>query len=131
MIRALSYSDSGTVPEQFAASKETPMGWADRYIGQLQRGLVVTLRPRGTSMEPRVHDGQQVTLIPRADRRPMVGDVVLCTVHGRQYLHLVKAMENDRYQIGNNRGHINGWTRRVHGVMINPPPAVQGKEQRP
>ena len=38
-----------------------------------------------------------------------VGDIVLCKVNGKQYLHLVKAIQGKRFQIGNNRGRINGW----------------------
>jgi hypothetical protein len=38
-----------------------------------------------------------------------VGDVVLCKVGGAEYLHLVKAIQGRRFQIGNNRGRINGW----------------------
>ena len=38
-----------------------------------------------------------------------VGDIVLCKVGGNQYLHLVKAIQGNRFQIGNNRGRINGW----------------------
>jgi hypothetical protein len=38
-----------------------------------------------------------------------VGDIVLCKVHGNEYLHIVKAIQGGRYQIGNNRGLINGW----------------------
>jgi hypothetical protein len=38
-----------------------------------------------------------------------VGDIVLCRVRGSEYLHIVKAIQGDRYQIGNNRGLINGW----------------------
>jgi hypothetical protein len=38
-----------------------------------------------------------------------VGDIVLCKVNGREYLHLVKAIQGPRFQIGNNRGRINGW----------------------
>jgi hypothetical protein len=30
-------------------------------------------------------------------------------VNGNQYLHLVKAIQGSRFQIGNNRGRINGW----------------------
>jgi hypothetical protein len=33
----------------------------------------------------------------------------LCKVAGRQYLHLIKAIQGDRYQIANNKGYINGW----------------------
>ena len=30
-------------------------------------------------------------------------------VNGSQYLHLIKAIQGERYQIGNNIGRINGW----------------------
>jgi hypothetical protein len=38
-----------------------------------------------------------------------VGDIVLCRLHGAEYLHLVKAIQDGRFQIGNNRGRTNGW----------------------
>ena len=38
-----------------------------------------------------------------------VDDVVLCKVGGRQYLHLIKAIDGNRFLIGNNRGGVNGW----------------------
>jgi len=37
------------------------------------------------------------------------GDIVLCRLRGAEYLHLVRAVQGGRFQIGNNRGHINGW----------------------
>jgi hypothetical protein len=71
-------------------------------------------------MRGRVASGQRVVVAPvDAQTRLQVGDVVLCRVHGRDYLHLVKAREGDgdvaRYLIGNNRGGTNGW---VHGHAI-------------
>ena len=30
-------------------------------------------------------------------------------MNGNEYLHSVKAFHGDRFQIGNNRGFINGW----------------------
>jgi hypothetical protein len=45
-----------------------------------------------------------------------VGDIVLCRVHGAEYLHLVKAIQAGRFQIGNNRGRINGWIG-AHGIF--------------
>lgn len=38
---------------------------------------------------------------------------------GAQYLHLVKAVQGDRFQIGNNRGGINGWVtlRQIFGRL--------------
>ena len=38
-----------------------------------------------------------------------VGDIVLCKVRGSQYLHLIRAIRGGRFQIGNNRGRIDGW----------------------
>jgi hypothetical protein len=43
-----------------------------------------------------------------------VWDIVLCKVAGNEYLHIVKSIENGRYQIGNNREFINGWIGPVH-----------------
>ncbi len=72
------------------------MGWASGHIERLKRGERVSFRPRGT-FEP-------------ADPATIEsGDVVLCRVRGAEYLHFVKAIQGDRFQIGNNRGGINGW----------------------
>ena len=41
-----------------------------------------------------------------------------CKVHGNHYTHLVKAKDEKRgVQIGNNHGHINGWTKNVYGKV--------------
>lgn len=95
------------------------MGWADNYITALQRGETVRFRPRGGSMQGRIESGQLVTVEP-ASRGFTVGDAVLCRVAGSQYLHLVLAVgSDDRYQIGNNKGGINGWctAESVYGVV--------------
>ncbi len=96
------------------------MSWADAYVQALQKGETVQFRPRGNSMQGKVESGQLVTVAPAVHPLP-VGSVVLCKVSGSQYLHLVLAVgSDDRYQIGNNKGHINGWCTRdsVYGVMI-------------
>jgi hypothetical protein len=71
-------------------------------------------------MEPLISSGQEVTVAPIGDHAIQLGDVVLCRVHGQQYLHLVKAIQGGRYLIGNNRGRINGWvTRRaIYGRWV-------------
>lgn len=96
------------------------MGWADGHIARLARGETVQFRPRGNSMTGKVNDGQLCTVVPIADLVLSVGDIVLCRVKGNQYLHLIKAMQGERIQIGNNRGGINGWiTRRgVFGRLV-------------
>lgn len=88
------------------------MGWASHYIEKLQKGETVSFRPRGASMKGKVESGQLVTVVP-LDRDPQTGDIVLCRVSGSEYLHLVKAVDGERYQIGNNRGGINGWVSKA------------------
>jgi len=87
------------------------MGWATGYIERLKQGETVQFRPRGHSMSGRIESGQLVTVAPITSP-PNVDDIVLCKISGGQYLHLIKAIQGDRFQIGNNRGHINGWISR-------------------
>ncbi len=63
-------------------------------------------------MRGKIEPGQLCTVEPVDPAKLQVGDIVLCKVNGRQYLHLVKAKQGDRFQIGNNRGRINGWVSR-------------------
>lgn len=85
------------------------MGWATLYIDKLRRGETVQFRPRGNSMSGRIESGQLCTVAPVQAEDLRKGDIVLCKVNGFQYLHLVKAVQGKRFQIGNNRGRINGW----------------------
>lgn len=86
------------------------MGWAQGYIAKLKEGETVQFRPRGHSMRGRVNSGNLVTVEPIEDASTLrTGDIVLCKVKGREYLHIVKAITGQRYQIGNNRGGTNGW----------------------
>src|SRR5215813_14527111 len=85
------------------------MGWATGHIERLRAGETVSFRPRGSSMSPKIESGQLCTVAPIDPAALAVGDIVLCRVHGADYLHLVKAIQGCRFQIGNNRGRINGW----------------------
>ena len=85
--------------------------WADRAIEQLRAGLTTQIRPRGNSMKGKVESGALVTLEPASHLE--VGDVVLVRVKGNVYLHLIKAVDHDRYLIGNNLRGINGWVGRT------------------
>ena len=86
------------------------MGWATQYIAKLQDGETVQFRPRGNSMSGKIESGQLCTVEPIEDPATLeVGDIVLCKVNGYQYIHMVKAIQGSRFQIGNNRGRINGW----------------------
>jgi hypothetical protein len=85
------------------------MGWATAYIEKVRGGESVSFRPRGHSMSGKIDSGQLCTVEPVDPTALRVGDIVLCKVNGREYLHLVKAIQGERFQIGNNRGRINGW----------------------
>ena len=103
------------------------MGWASRHIEKLNNGAnEVSFRPKGNSMVPIVKSGQLVT-VSRVTKDTVIskGDVVLCKVSGRQFLHKVTAIKNEgtdnaQYQISNNKGHVNGWICRktIYGKMI-------------
>ena len=60
-------------------------------------------------MAGKIESGNLCTVAPVQTEDLQVGDIVLCKVGGSQYLHLVKAIQGQRFQIGNNRGGINGW----------------------
>lgn len=71
-------------------------------------------------MVPLIQSGQEVTVVPLTQTMELQPkDIVLCTVGAQQYLHLIKACAAGRYQIGNNRGRINGWVSRenIHGKL--------------
>jgi hypothetical protein len=85
------------------------MGWARGHIERLRAGETVSFRPRGNSMSGKIESGQLCTVVPVNSATLEVGDIVLCKVNGREYLHLIKAIQGPRFQIGNNRGRINGW----------------------
>jgi len=85
------------------------MGWATGYIAILKEGKTVSFRPRGSSMSPKIESGQLCTVEPVDASAIRVGEIVLCKVRGAEYLHLVKAIQGGRFQIGNNRGFINRW----------------------
>ena len=93
------------------------MGWADQHIEKLKAGETVQFRPHGNSMQGKIESGQLVTVSPDVSNVGK-GDIVLCKVGGSQYVHLVTAIQGDRYQISNNKGHVNGWTKAVYGKVI-------------
>jgi hypothetical protein len=98
------------------------MSWASVYIEKLNKGETVEFRPKGDSMAGLISNGQLCTVKPIDDTTNIKeGNIVLCRVYGRVYLHLVKATRHGQYQIGNNRGHINGWTvrRNIYGILTD------------
>jgi len=96
------------------------VSWATFAKEALRRGETVQVRPRGHSMTGKVNDGDRVTLAPCDPDTLKVGDIVLVRVHGTDYLHLIKAINQGRFLIGNNRGGTNGWVGKnaIYGIAI-------------
>ncbi len=72
-------------------------------------------------MQGKIDSGQFCTVEPISDFESLQkGDIVLCKVSGNEDLHLIKAIQGKRFQIGNNRGRINGWigTNSIFGKCI-------------
>jgi hypothetical protein len=85
------------------------MGWALFHITKLKLGETVSFRPKGNSMQGKIESGQLCTIQPCDPSTLEVGDIVLCKVKGREYLHLIIATRGSQFQIGNNKGRVNGW----------------------
>lgn len=85
------------------------MSWANHAKGELAAGRTVQIKPRGHSMTGKVDNGDTVTVEPAQAADLKVGDIVLVRCKGRDYLHLIKAIDGQRFLIGNNRGSLNGW----------------------
>ncbi len=87
----------------------------------LEKGEV-TWKPHGNSMTPRMESGDQVRVKQVDPHILKVGDIVYAKVKGSYYLHLLSAIDEsqDRYQISNNHGHVNGRVTadKVYGVCV-------------
>jgi len=88
-------------------------------LEKLQRGETFITSEKGNSMVPLLKSRQKHLLAPARLEDVEVGDIVYCKVRGNFYTHLVKA-KNDRKGclIGNNHGHMNGWTKQVYGKVL-------------
>jgi phage repressor protein C with HTH and peptisase S24 domain len=78
------------------------------FADKLSTGETVQCRPRGSSMLPRIKSGQLITISPDVSDLHK-GDIVFAKVNGKYYVHLLTAIQGERYQISNNHGFVNGW----------------------
>lgn len=90
----------------------------DKAQSLLDGETIISKEP-GNSMTPILKSRQPVRIAPTTWEECKPGDIVYCKIRGNYYTHLVKAINKKRgCQIGNNHGHINGWTRNVYGKVI-------------
>lgn len=96
------------------------MGWASHYIDKLKQGETVQFRPHGGSMSGKISSGQLCTVIPIGSSELKKGDIVLCKVGGREYLHLISSIKGDKYEISNNKGYVNGLVQisNIYGLCV-------------
>ena len=89
-------------------------------IEKLMNGETIISKEPGNSMTPIIKSRQPVRLEPIKNWEDCeVDDIVYCSVRGNVFTHIVKG-KNDKkgLLIGNNHGHINGWTKKVFGRLI-------------
>jgi hypothetical protein len=93
-------------------------------IARLRAGEEVVHRGKGNSMVPLIYSGQSVRLKYVEPELIRKGDIVLCKVRGSVFDHLVTGIRGNEetleFQISNNHGHVNGWTRakNIFGKVI-------------
>lgn len=89
----------------------------ERLKMDLEEYGIGTMKCFGNSMTPILKSGSVLTFRRFSDYS--VGDIVFCKVRGRYIdAHKVIKKDNGRYLIGNNHGHLNGWTRIIYGKVI-------------
>ncbi|QKX04531.1 phage repressor protein [Aquimarina sp. TRL1] len=92
------------------------MNWK---IQKLLNGETIISKEPGNSMLPILKSKQAVVLVPADWMDCEPGDIVFCKVRGTCFTHLVKAKNIKRgVLIGNNKGHLNGWTKNVYGKVV-------------
>lgn len=97
------------------------MSWAKRAIDDLKDGKETFVTPHGNSMRGLVESGETVKLRPIDNYDSLKPqDIVLVRVRGNVYLHLIHAISNNRFLIGNNCGHTNGWVGKhsIYGIKV-------------
>lgn len=89
-------------------------------IEKLRKGdKIENYKEGGNSMTPLIKHREPVTVEPVDTSKLEKGDIVFVKVKGNIYTHKVTALGEDKVQIGNNHGKINGWTKldNVFGIV--------------
>lgn len=88
-----------------------------RKIQRLEAGESFITSEPGNSMLPLYKSNEKHLVTPIRWQECNVGDVVFCKVRGACVTHKVYAIDSNKgCLIGNNKGHMNGWTKNVYGL---------------
>jgi len=87
-------------------------------VEKLLAGETIISKEPGNSMLPIIKSRQPVELTPTTWDKCEIDDIVCCKAHGHYYTHIVKGKDQNKgVLIGNNKGHINGWTKNIYGIV--------------
>lgn len=90
-------------------------------IKRLLLGETIKFKSKGSSMTPLINPGDMKTIAPITDYSALkIGDIVYCTIGNSTFTHLITEIHEDKWQISNNHGKINGWIdkNQIHGICI-------------
>lgn len=84
-------------------------------VQRLAQGETIISREPGNSMTPILESREPVILEPKTDWNEFQkGDIAYVKIHGSHYTHLVYGVDKTKgLLIGNNHGHVQGWTKKV------------------
>lgn len=87
-------------------------------LERLLNGETFITKEKGNSMIPLIYSNQEHEITPITWEECNEDDIVYCKVKGNFMTHLVKGKNGNKgLLIGNNKGHINGWTKQVYGKV--------------
>lgn len=91
---------------------------------KLKQGEVVAFKSKDNRMMPDIKKGQLTYLKPITENSKLkVGDIVHCKVKSRFLTNKIVSIKEDegiiKYQIGDNKGNIQGWVKRdrIYGIL--------------
>ena len=88
----------------------------NRVVELLEKGKPIINKEPGNSMTPILTSKEPVILEPITTLEGIEkGDIVFAKIRGRYYTHLVHGIDKERgILLGNNHGHVQGWTKKVY-----------------
>lgn len=97
-------------------------------VEKLEKGEYIISREPGNSMTPILKSREPVILEPVNGKWDEFekGDIAYIKIHGNYYTHLVHGVDPEKgLLIGNNHGHVQGWTKKVFAKAHIIPPERQ------
>ena len=100
-------------------------------IERLSKGEPIISREPGNSMTPLIKSREPVMLAPVKNWYGFKkGDIAYVKIHGNYYTHLVHEVDPEKgLLMGNNHGHIQGWTKKVYAKAYLIPGEWKGQEE--